>query len=62
MIGAVLGAGLRLEIFNEHDYTHFPRWPQLEVDRDTREVGDVYRPPAGFPRLPLMYSLRARRD
>ena len=62
VIGAVLGAGLRLEVFNEHDYTHFPRWPQLEVDRDAREVGDVYRPPAGFPRLPLIYSLRARRD
>ena len=41
---------------------HFPRCRQLEVDRDAREVGDVYRPPAGFPRLPLMYSLRARRD
>ena len=62
VIGALLGAGLRLEIFNEHDYTHFPRWPELEVDRDAREVGDVYRPPAGFPRLPLIYSLRARRD
>ena len=62
VIGALLGAGLRLEIFNEHDHTHFPRWPELEVDRDAREVGDVYRPPAGFPRLPLIYSLRARRD
>jgi hypothetical protein len=62
VLGAVLGAGLRLEVFNEHDYTLFPRWPQLEVDRDALEVGDVYGPPAGFPRLPLIYSLKARHD
>jgi SAM-dependent methyltransferase len=57
VIGAVLGAGLRLELFNEHDYTLFPRWPFLE-----QQPGAIYRQPEGSPRLPLMFSLRARRD
>lgn len=61
VISAVLEAGLRLELFHEHDYTLFPRWPQLEVDGDAVEAGEVYRQPPGMPRLPLMYSLRARR-
>lgn len=60
VIGAVLDAGLRLELFHEHDHTLFPRWPQLEVDRETLEAGEVYRQREGSPRLPLMYSLRAR--
>jgi SAM-dependent methyltransferase len=57
VIGAILGAGLRLELFNEHDYTLFPRWPFLEPG-----PGGIYRQPEGSPRLPLMYSLRARLD
>lgn len=61
VVGAVLGAGLRLEHFNEHDYTLFPRWPHLEVDRETLGAGEVYRQPEGAPRVPLMYSLRARK-
>ena len=52
MIGALLGTGLRLEIFNEHDHTHFPRWPELEVDRDAREVGDVTVRRPAFPACP----------
>jgi hypothetical protein len=36
--------------------TLFPRWPFLEQN------GDSYRMPAGQPRLPLMYSLRARAE
>jgi SAM-dependent methyltransferase len=60
VIDAVLGAGLRLELFNEHDFTLFARWPHLELDPDAPEAGEIYRQPAGSPRLPLMYSLRAR--
>ena len=30
VISAVLGAGLELELFHEHDYTLFARWPDLE--------------------------------
>ena len=62
VLTAVLDAGLRIELFHEHDYTLFPAWPLLERDSEFLEAGDVYRWPAGHPRLPLMYSLRARRD
>jgi SAM-dependent methyltransferase len=55
VLGVVLGAGLRLEFFAEHDHTLFPRWPHLVA-----EPGGIYRQPEGSPRLPLMYSLRAR--
>ncbi|MFI5121655.1 MAG: class I SAM-dependent methyltransferase [Vicinamibacteria bacterium] len=57
VVGAVLGAGLRLELFNEHDYTLFPRWPFL-----LHQPGGYYHQPDGRPKLPLIYSLRARRD
>jgi SAM-dependent methyltransferase len=60
VITAVLGAGLSLELLSEHDYTLFPRFADLELDRDFLTAGVVYRQPAGKPRLPLMYSLRAR--
>ena len=57
VVSAVIEAGLILEFLHEHDHTLFPRWPCLE------KVGfDTYRLPDGKPRLPLMYSLRARRD
>jgi SAM-dependent methyltransferase len=55
VLSAVLGAGLRLELFHEHDYTVSPGWPHLESDD-----GRTFRQPKGSPRLPLMYSLRAR--
>jgi hypothetical protein len=61
VLGAVIGAGLRLELFNEHDYTVSPRWPHLELDPDAPEARNVYRQPSGTPRLPLLFSLRARR-
>jgi 2-polyprenyl-3-methyl-5-hydroxy-6-metoxy-1,4-benzoquinol methylase len=54
VVSAVIEAGLAIELLHEHDYTLFPRWPFLEQN------GDSYRMPAGQPRLPLMYSLRAR--
>jgi SAM-dependent methyltransferase len=60
VIGAVLEAGLRLELFHEHDYTLFPRWTHLEPSGGL-EAGEIYRQPEGSPSLPLMYSLRARR-
>lgn len=61
VISAVLGSGLRLELFHEHDYTLFPRFSHLEPDHQTLGAGALYRQPAGTPRLPLMFSLRARR-
>jgi SAM-dependent methyltransferase len=55
VVSAVIDAGLTLELLHEHDYTLFPRWPFLE-----KSGFDTYRLPEGRPRLPLMYSLRAR--
>ena len=56
VLTAILDAGYTLELFHEHDYTLFPRWPFL-----VKEGRDTYRLPPGTPSLPLMYSLRARR-
>ncbi len=62
MVNAVIGAGLTLELLSEHDYTLFPRFTDLVEDRDLLSAGAVYRQPEGAPRLPFMYSLRARRE
>jgi SAM-dependent methyltransferase len=60
VLTAVLGAALRIELLSEHDYTLFPRFTHLELDTETLGAGVIYRRPEGTPRLPLMYSLRAR--
>ena len=52
VIGALLGAGLRLEIFNEHDYTHFPAgrsWRSIATP--ARWATSTVRRPA-FPACP----------
>ena len=54
VVSAVIEAGLTVELLHEHAFTLTPRWPFLE-ERD----GGFWMP-AGKPRLPLMYSLRAR--
>jgi 2-polyprenyl-3-methyl-5-hydroxy-6-metoxy-1,4-benzoquinol methylase len=56
VVSAVIEGGLVLEFLHEHDHTLFPRWPFLE-----KSEFDTYRLPEGVPRLPLMYSLRARK-
>ena len=56
VLTGLLDAGMTLELFHEHDYTLFPRWPFL-----VKEGRDTYRLPEGTPSLPLMYRLRARR-
>jgi hypothetical protein len=53
VVSALIGAGLRIELLHEHDYTLFPRWPFLE------RSGTIWRLPDRIPSLPLMYSLRA---
>ena len=57
MVTALASAGLRIELLHEHDLTLWQRWPFLVHDPDER----TWRPRPGTPRLPLMYSLRARR-
>ncbi|NWG46455.1 MAG: class I SAM-dependent methyltransferase [Alphaproteobacteria bacterium] len=56
ILQAILGAGLVLDWYAEHDFMLFPRWPSLE-----RTGVDTFRFPDGHPRLPLMLSLRARK-
>lgn len=56
VVTALSRAGLRLEFLHEHDVTLFPRFANL-----VRSSGGTYRRPAGAPRIPLMYSLRATR-
>ena len=56
VLSALLGAGLTIELFHEHDYALYPRWPFLERAED-----GSYRMPEGRPTIPLMYSLRAVR-
>lgn len=52
---AVRGAGLDVELLREHTYTNAP-WPWTEQGDD-----GFYRLPEGFPRYPLVFTLRARR-
>ena len=56
VISALLAQGLQLELFREHDHTLWARWPFLEPRDD-----GTYWLPDDRPRLPLMYSLRARK-
>lgn len=55
VLGAVLAAGLELELFEELDVTPAPT-PWLEAGEDR-----LYRFPPDAHRFPLTYSLRARR-
>jgi SAM-dependent methyltransferase len=56
VLTAITGAGLRLEFLHEHDFTLFERFKSLD-----RQDDGTYRQPADRPRVPLMYSLRARK-
>ena len=63
MLTAVAAAGLRLEFLHEYDVTLFPRFGTLV--RRVSPAGTasrMYEAPDGQPRVPLMYSLRARLD
>ena len=54
VVTALARAGLRIEFLHEHATTVFQRYPVLE----RTGTGD-YRFPAGHPRVPLVYSIRA---
>lgn len=58
VVTAITEAGLRLEFLHEHDFTLFPRFASLVVSRES--FGLAYRFPEERPRMPLMYSLRAK--
>lgn len=53
IVSAVAAAGLRVEFLHEHDHTLFRRFGTLVED------GNGYRRPAGEPRTPLTFSMRA---
>ncbi|MEQ8267083.1 MAG: class I SAM-dependent methyltransferase [Parvibaculum sp.] len=55
VVSALAGAGLRIEFLHEHDMLPWAGVPSLEWD------GTFYRAPEGAPRLPLSYSLKARK-
>jgi SAM-dependent methyltransferase len=55
VVTALAGAGLRIDFLHEHDFDTFQRFESLE------RHGAEYRFPAGRPRIPMMYSLRATR-
>lgn len=55
VVSAAVAAGLSIEFLHEHGYTLFPRWPFLE-----KSGFDTYRLPEGTPKIPLMYSMKAR--
>lgn len=54
VVSAVAAAGLRIEFLHEHDVSLFPRFGSL-----VRHEDGFFRFPAGRPRIPLMYSLKA---
>ncbi|SNQ48730.1 Methyltransferase family protein [Frankia canadensis] len=54
IVSAVAGAGLRVEFLHEHPVTLFARTAALRRGPDR-----LFRPPAGAPRVPLTYTLRA---
>ena len=54
IITALADAGLRIEFVHEHDFEVFTRFDALQ-----RQDDGTYRLPAGQPRVPMLYSLRA---
>jgi SAM-dependent methyltransferase len=56
VIGSLIDTGFTIELFSEHPFTQFGRWPFVTRD----EHGRYWLPPE-LPTLPLLYSLRARR-
>jgi hypothetical protein len=66
VVSAVAAAGLRLEFLHEFDFTLFQQIPALvkgpEDSGTGPRSGTVFRFPAGVPRAPLLFSLRAVLD
>lgn len=56
ILGALLGAGLKIEMFREHETLPWRGLPLLVPASDR-----LWRLPEGHPRFPLSFSLRARK-
>ena len=59
VVMAVLRAGLRLEFLHEHEEIPWAFAPMME---EIPHSNGMYRLPRTFPRLPLSFSLKARKD
>jgi SAM-dependent methyltransferase len=55
IVTALAEAGLRIDFLHEYDWDGFRRYESLE------RHGDQFRFPAGRPRIPMTFSLRATR-
>jgi SAM-dependent methyltransferase len=58
VVNAVIGAGLTLEALNEHEKLAWQFTPVMVPVEGRRRMWVL---PEGFPRLPLAYSIRARK-
>ena len=57
VVGAVLGAGLRLDFLHEHDRLAWRAYPGMV------EVGeDLFALPEGMAKIPLAFSLQATKS
>jgi SAM-dependent methyltransferase len=54
VVTALVRAGMRVEFLHEFEFDAFGRWEMLE-----RQDDGTYRFPAGRPRVPMIFSLRA---
>ncbi|MGW1076123.1 class I SAM-dependent methyltransferase [Streptomyces sp. NPDC002537] len=63
VVSAVTAAGLQLEFLREYDFSLFEQADDMVKGADSSGTrpgaATVYRLPAGRPRVPLIYSLRA---
>jgi SAM-dependent methyltransferase len=59
VINALIGAGLRIEALNEHERLAWQFAPMMVPVEGRRRMWML---PEGFPRLPLSYSIWARKD
>ena len=56
VVSYLVEAGLQIEFLHEYDFIGYDMFPFL-----TRGADGLWRMPAGQPRLPLLFSLRARK-
>jgi len=59
VFAALMEAGLGIEVFREYDFSVFGRFPFLEVTKVG--IRRIYRMPEDRPKLPFMYSIKARK-
>ena len=57
IVGALLGAGLRVTSLKEYPYLNFSWFPWMVKDAE-----GSFRLPEGMPDIPLMFSLTATPD